>query len=372
MVRKTAWQAIVEAEAVTATISKTAEEWSMEARPQSRCWTHDQARSRTRCVLLTALMTLTALAARDSFAAGYRTRNFVVQAPTRALAVEIGESAERWRRQLAIEWLGAEMPAWSKPCPISARVSPRLGAGGETSFIFDRGQVFGWDMKVQGSRERVLDSVLPHEITHTVFASHFRQPLPRWADEGACTTVEHASEIGKQERMLIRFLKTGRGIAFSDLFAMKDYPPEVMPLYSQGHSVATYLIERRGKHAFMRFLADGLEDENWPAAVRDHYGHGSLMQMQNDWLAWVKRGRPRLALEPAPTAIAAATPPPSTARDVPAEPARLAAAPGAAPRQGGPRSTSVYAAGGNTAAAAPAREGGSVYDASRETGAIFR
>ena len=37
---------------------------------------------------------------------------------------------------------------------------------------------------------RILDSVLPHEITHTIFATHFGQPLPRWADEGACTTVD--------------------------------------------------------------------------------------------------------------------------------------------------------------------------------------
>jgi hypothetical protein len=86
-------------------------------------------------------------------------------------------------------------------------------------------------MKVQGSRERVLDSVVPHEVTHTVFATHFRQPLPRWADEGACTTVEHRSEIAKQERMLIDFLKTRRGIPFNAMFDMKDYPQDVLPLY---------------------------------------------------------------------------------------------------------------------------------------------
>ena len=67
-------------------------------------------------------------------------------------------------------------------------------------------------MKIQGSRERILDSVLPHEITHTIFATHFGRPLPRWADEGACTTVEHASEKAKQDKLLIQFLLTDRGI----------------------------------------------------------------------------------------------------------------------------------------------------------------
>src|SRR6187431_414191 len=175
-------------------------------------------------------------------AAGYKTTNFTVSAPTPQLAKEIGDQAEVYRKQLAIEWLGQELPTWSKSCPISADVAPNKGAGGATSFIFDRGEVFGWKMNIQGSRERILDSVLPHEITHTIFASYFRQPLPRWADEGACTTVEHRSEIAKQERMLIDFLKTRRGIPFSDMFAMKEYPHDVLPLYAQGHSLSGYLI----------------------------------------------------------------------------------------------------------------------------------
>ncbi|HJS08271.1 MAG TPA: hypothetical protein VJ809_11455, partial [Pirellulales bacterium] len=130
-------------------------------------------------------------------AAGYKTTNFVVSAPTPQLAKEIGDKAEMWRKELSILWLGKEMPPWAKPCPIHAQLAS--GAGGATSFVFDRGEVFGWRMNIQGSRERILDSVLPHEVTHTIFASHFRQPLPRWADEGACTTVEHRSEIAKQE-----------------------------------------------------------------------------------------------------------------------------------------------------------------------------
>lgn len=227
-------------------------------------------------------------------AAGYRTANFVVSAPTPELAKELGDAAEAWRQKLAIEWIGSEMPTWSQPCPINARVSPRLGAGGATTFIFDRGEVFGWEMNIQGSRERVLDSVLPHEITHTIFACHFRQPLPRWADEGACTTVEHASEIATQERLLIDFLHNGKGIAFSQMFAMKEYPPDVLPLYAQGHSLTRYLIMKRGKAAFLEFIGDGMRDENWPRAVQQHYGTASLYDLQNEWLAWVKQGRPEL------------------------------------------------------------------------------
>jgi hypothetical protein len=229
-----------------------------------------------------------------SLGASYRTQNYLVTAQTKQIAQQVGDAAERFRRDLAIEWLGREMPAWSQPCPIQVQVGERLGAGGATSFVFDRGEVFGWQMTIQGSLERVLDSVLPHEVTHMVFASHFRRPLPRWADEGACTTVEHPAERTKQQQMLIQFLKTGKGIPFSSMFAMKEYPADVLPLYAQGHSLATYLIQQGGKAKFLQFVHDGLQNENWTAVTHRHYGFANLRILQDTWLDWVAKGSPPL------------------------------------------------------------------------------
>src|SRR6478672_11398904 len=203
---------------------------------------------------LLVCLCLSALGSVANAAAGYKTTNFVVNAPTPQLAKEIGDQAEVFRKQLSLEWLGKELPAWSKPCPINAQVQPNLGAGGATSFVFDRGEVFGWKMNIQGSRERILDSVLPHEVTHTIFASHFRRPLPRWADEGACTTVEHPSERRKQQQMLVQFLQTKRGISFSQMFVMRDYPQDVMPLYSQGYSLCRFLIQQGGRQKFINYI----------------------------------------------------------------------------------------------------------------------
>ena len=239
----------------------------------------------------------------EARAAGHRTANFLVDAPTEQLARRIGDAAEQYRHDLAVEWLGTPLPRWSRPCPIKAQVAPHLGAGGATSFVFDAGEVFGWTMTIQGSEERILDSVLPHEVTHTIFASHFRRPLPRWADEGACTTVEHPVERARQHRLLIEFLTTGRGIAFPEMFAMREYPADVLPLYSQGYSLARYLIERGGRHKYVTFVGEGLATDDWGGALTRHYGVGNLAQMQQVWLDWVKQGCP------APPAALAAAPP---------------------------------------------------------------
>lgn len=230
------------------------------------------------------------LAVAVSLGASYRTSNFVVTAPSQELAEEIGQAAEKYRHDLAIEWLGKAMPNWSRPCPIYVHLAK--GNGGETSFIFDQGEVFDWKMTIQGTRERLLDSVLPHEVTHTVFASHFRQALPRWADEGACTTVEHESERARQQVMLVEFLKTRRGIAFPRMFAMKQYPRDIMPLYAEGHSLATFLINQGGRRQFVNFVADGLRSERWGATVNKYYGYKDLAQLQSTWLDWVRQGSP--------------------------------------------------------------------------------
>ena len=227
-----------------------------------------------------------------SMGASYRSANFVVETADPQMAARISQAAEQFRHDLALEWLGQTMPNWAQPCMMTVQVAPHLGAGGATTFVFDNGEVFGWRMTIQGSAERVLDSVLPHEITHMIFASYFRRPLPRWADEGGATSVEHISEKQKHRQMLVQFLRTGRGIAFGQMFAMTEYPQDVMPLYAQGYSLAEFLIYRGGRQKFVAFLADGMRDGQWSAAVARNYDVRDLAALQNTWVAWVAQGFP--------------------------------------------------------------------------------
>ncbi|MEX0794197.1 MAG: hypothetical protein WD045_13765 [Pirellulaceae bacterium] len=223
-----------------------------------------------------------------ALAAGARTQNFIVTAPDPVLARKVATEAERFRKELAEDWLGRELPAWHQPCPITVEVGG--GAGGETSFAFHGRVPLDWRMRVQGPQERILDSVLPHEVLHTVFATHYGRPLPRWADEGACTTVEHDVERNKNTKLLYHFLHNDRGIAFNKMFAMKEYPADVLPLYAQGHSLARYLIAQGGKRKFVNMVGEGMDSNNWPGVIRKHYGHSDISSLQIAWLEWVREG----------------------------------------------------------------------------------
>jgi hypothetical protein len=248
----------------------------------------------TRVVLRTTLGRFVLLAGLllVSMGASVRTPNFIVETDDPAFAQQMSQAAEQYRRELAKSWLGEAMPNWYQPCVLTVQAAPHLGAGGATTFQFQDGEVFGWRMSIQGSRERLLDSVLPHEITHMIFASHFRQPLPRWADEGGATSVECAVERNKYRQMLMTFLQSGRGIAFNRMFAMMEYPPDYMALYAQGYSLAEFLIQSGGRQKYVKFLDDAIKSDDWSGAVARSYSVKDLGLLQNTWLTWVKQGAP--------------------------------------------------------------------------------
>ncbi len=194
--------------------------------------------------------------------------------------------------------LASRCPTGAVPCKITVNEGA-LGAGGQTTFQFVRGEVLNWRMEVQGSLERILDSVLPHEINHTIFACHFRRPLPRWADEGAATLFEHRSEQLKQLSLLNEVIRNrSEVISLKDLLAMKEYPRGQRPmltLYAQGYALADFLVQQKGRHAYLKFIADG-ERGNWEDAIRTNFDHDGIESLERNWRGWVLAGMPKLTL----------------------------------------------------------------------------
>lgn len=240
--------------------------------------------------------TLVMLSLFISTGATYKTRNFTVTAPDPKVAKQVGDAAEIYRKDLATFWLGRPLPNWSRPCTLKVRAGA-MGAGGETKFQFMNGEVLNWNMYVQGSLERILDSVLPHEVNHTIFACHFRRPLPRWADEGAATLFEHRSEQVKQLGLLKQVLNNEREfISLRRLLTMKEYPKGYRPmliLYAEGFALADFLVQQGGRAKYLKLMADG-ERLGWTQAIRANYYHGGVDELEKNWRAWVMAGMPTM------------------------------------------------------------------------------
>jgi hypothetical protein len=225
-----------------------------------------------------------------SMGASYRTANFLIEAPTPQMAQQAGQYAEHYRREKALQWLNQEMPPWPQPCPVKITVTMG-GAGGATTFAYDRGRVLDQNMHIEGSYERLMNSVLPHEITHTVFAYYFRCPSPRWSDEGGAVLSEDDVERNRHDMLCRQILNTpGRAIPLRRLFALKDYPGDVMALYAEGFSVTNFLVGLGGRQQFLGFVATGMR-EGWDRAAHSYYRFSSVEELEKAWIQHLRDNR---------------------------------------------------------------------------------
>jgi hypothetical protein len=216
--------------------------------------------------------------------ASARSTNFVVEAPNPTIARAVAEQAESYRVKIAKAWLGKELPPWASPCPIRVKLTPGE-AGGLTSFGFNKGRVTDQNMVVEGRIDRILASALPHEITHTVFAAYFGEPMPRWADEGASLLSEDERERRRHDQIAADLLARRGELSLNRLFQVEEYPKDLMSFYGQGYSISRFLIEIGGRPRFLKFVHDGLKS-GWDLATREHYGLADVRELDRAWRAW--------------------------------------------------------------------------------------
>src|SRR5262245_54166398 len=238
-----------------------------------------------------------------SMGATQQSANFLVQAPTPQIAAQVAQYAEHYRREKALLWLGEEMPQWRTPGPLHVTVTMEPPSGA-TTFTFGHGQVMSMRMEIKGPLDRLLASVLPHEVTHTVFAHHFNCPVPRWADEGGSVLSEDELERGRHDQLVRQILNQGRAIPLRRLFVLTEYPREVMALYAEGYSVSSFLVAASSRPAFLRFVAHGMQ-YGWDSAVQAHYGYSNVDELEKAWLAHLRNTRQQptlLARNPNPPA----------------------------------------------------------------------
>ncbi|MFV0446746.1 MAG: thioredoxin domain-containing protein [Planctomycetaceae bacterium] len=198
---------------------------------------------------------------------------------------EVLTAAEQARVASAMFWTGHELPGrWTVPCPVNVQPAVHDG-GGTTTFLFDRGEVSGWEMTVTGRRERILADVIPHEVDHMVRASLVRRPIPRWLDEGCAALMESP----ESHQRLRRELQSCGPITITDAFLDADRYPldgrQLSQLYAVGFSLTEYLLQRRNADTLLAFQRDARPPSQKLTAF---YGL-SQTELNLDWTAWRHR-----------------------------------------------------------------------------------
>lgn len=211
-----------------------------------------------------------------------------------AFLLQAQRRAEDCRRALAMEWLGHEIEGWSTPCDVELeQMAGRFTGGGSTSYAFNGGHAEQFTGKWMGTEQKLLDDIIPHEVLHTVLATHIRTYIPRWADEGAAMHAETTMDAnGKFLEHLHAALQQGQVFSTHELLRMKEYPKNFQLFYGQSYSLAGFLIQSNGKRGFVAFIEQTLAEKSYVRALADHYGIGSVDELHSAWLAWVASGSP--------------------------------------------------------------------------------
>ncbi|HID75069.1 MAG TPA: hypothetical protein EYP56_03635 [Planctomycetaceae bacterium] len=213
-------------------------------------------------------------------------QNFIVLAEERSLAESVLAQADRYRRQLAQEWLGEELPPSVGRTIITVTLSESVDRG--FTWPIDGPERRYHKMWLTGSRMQLLGSTLEHEMTHVVLATRFPGMLPAWADEGAASLKDDAARREACRRLIAWYARTGNWPDLRSLFQQEAIVAEDRAAYSVAGSVTSYLLSRGDKATFLAFALAGPR-EGWDAALRSCYGLESVEQLQGAWQAWVER-----------------------------------------------------------------------------------
>jgi hypothetical protein len=226
------------------------------------------------------------------------TANFCIfHRGTEDYAVQVAHLVERVRDQMHRKWFGVEPPPWTPKCVVVIHASPEdyqkaTGVGrespGHASIGLDKqvGRIATRRIDFPSGNPALMTDVLPHEATHVVLGGNFGKfEVPRWADEGMAVLSETESRIEAHRRNLAKACRDGRLMSVREVITSKDYPhpSRVMTFYAQSTSLVEYLTKLNGAVTFARFVRDGLEGNNYEAALRKHYKITDFNELEQRW-----------------------------------------------------------------------------------------
>src|SRR5262249_45656945 len=105
------------------------------------------------------------------------------------------------------------------------------------------------------------------------------------AEGGAALLREDVVERNRHDRISIDLVARHGEMPLSRLFAIEEYPNDLMSFYGQGYSISRFLIEMGGRPRFLEFVRDGLRD-GWDTSTRAHYELTNVRELDRAWKSW--------------------------------------------------------------------------------------
>ena len=241
---------------------------------------------RTICLALACLVLSSPSAAQGAGLA--YSDNFIVMAPDQPLADEVRDAAEGLRKQIALEWLGAELPPGKGRTVISVNIVEAANRG--LTWLIDHPKRKMHSTWLTTSREGATGPLLAHEIVHVVLGTYFPGGLPAWANEGIASLQDGPKRDAIRDRILGSWARDASWPDIAQVLGAQTLPGSDQRAYAVAVSLTRYLLTRGDKPQFLRFAVEGKE-QGWDEALRTHYRIQSVEELQASWQAWLSTRR---------------------------------------------------------------------------------
>jgi hypothetical protein len=219
--------------------------------------------------------------------------NFAVYSPDQGsrseeqrFAESVVRSAEQFRKEIALEWLGQELPDGDGESVIYV----------EFTSVMDRGRTWAIDypgrefhnVYLHTTAENATGSTLRHEITHTVLATAFPHPerLPLWVEEGIASRYDDTARRDAREQMRLFWVRAQRPPSLALLLDTQGLEPADETSYAASTSLVAYLLSLGDAETVVRFARDG-QLSGWGWSLQTHYQIESVDELQSSWEAWL-------------------------------------------------------------------------------------
>lgn len=229
-------------------------------------------------------------------AAGFvHSPNFIVITPDtqaresdEAYAKAILEKAEQYRKQIALEWLGEELP----PSIGQVTINIRFTAGGDSGLTWakDHPDRKFHAMYLATAPLQTPEGLLAHEMAHCVLATKFPHPrrLPAWLDEGIASRYDDAQRVAIRQRITGWYVSTGQWPRLANVLAADKVHSDDQEAYALAASVTELLLSRGEKRLLLRF-GPLTQEVGLDRALAECYGIKNAAELESLWRTWVSR-----------------------------------------------------------------------------------
>jgi tetratricopeptide (TPR) repeat protein len=231
----------------------------------------------------------------DGPALTLETENFTIVHYNDALAREVAGRAESERLRIMND---LKLKPFSKKTRIiihrtqaeyTARTAQPEWTGGYTKFFFEGTNVTQLEIHSWQTSQRLLTSVLPHEITHVLVAANARNSagLPRCLHEGIAVLEEPQFRHTYMLNFLKVRLKSQEFVPLSDLLTMRDYPRDPEFFYAEGYALVQFLVNQRGSDVVGALIGTIQSPEMAAVEVLKASGAPNMEALDEQWKKWI-------------------------------------------------------------------------------------